>query len=566
MSVLREGSDGSVITTRDQTVSPVGGVLAVQLDPGFAYVEFGEFRWGVQVPDHPGQLWDLIEAAVALPPDTSAAQIAAAVASYLAANPPVASAAWADIIGKPAVIAAGATAGDALAAIGAADAASVAAGLDRANHTGVQASSTISDFVEAAQDSVAALLVAGSGVTLSYEDAANTLTISASGSGFDAEAVRDVVGAALLGSGLVTVTVNDGADTITISTTATANLSDATLLARANHTGTQSADTLTDGTTNKAFLATERTKLSGIATGATANSTDATLLARANHTGTQAQSTVTNLVTDLAAKAPLASPTFTGTVSGVTKAMVGLGSVDNTADSAKPVSTAQQAALDLKLNAADASVTNTRTPTDGTVTTAKFAAAALVTAAETIAANDNDTSVPTSAAVKALVDTVSGGSGVPGLTASAAELNILDGALISTAELNFVDGVTSAIQTQLDLKAPLASPTFTGTVSGVTKSHVGLSNVDNTADSAKPVSTAQQAALDLKAPLASPTFTGTVSGVTKTHVGLGNVDNTSDANKPVSTATAALLPVQITQSAYDALGGGRPARLYAIVG
>lgn len=30
-------------------------------------------------------------------------------------------------------------------------------------------------------------------------------------------------------------------------------------------------------------------------------------------------------------------------------------------------------------------------------------------------------------------------------------------------ELNFVDGVTSAIQTQLDAKAPLASPTFTGT-------------------------------------------------------------------------------------------------------
>jgi hypothetical protein len=55
----------------------------------------------------------------------------------------------------------------------------------------------------------------------------------------------------------------------------------------------------------------------------------------------------------LALKAPLASPTFTGTVSGVTKSMVGLGSVDNTTDANKPVSTATQAALDLKLNAAD---------------------------------------------------------------------------------------------------------------------------------------------------------------------------------------------------------------------
>lgn len=58
----------------------------------------------------------------------------------------------------------------------------------------------------------------------------------------------------------------------------------------------------------------DKTKLDGIASGATANSPDATLLDRANHTGTQAQSTVTGLVVDLALKAPLASPTFSGTV------------------------------------------------------------------------------------------------------------------------------------------------------------------------------------------------------------------------------------------------------------
>jgi hypothetical protein len=40
---------------------------------------------------------------------------------------------------------------------------------------------------------------------------------------------------------------------------------------------------------------------------------------------------------------------------------------------------------------------------------------------------------------------------------------------------------------------------------------VGLGNVDNTSDANKPVSTAQQTALDLKANLASPTFTGTVT-------------------------------------------------------
>lgn len=43
------------------------------------------------------------------------------------------------------------------------------------------------------------------------------------------------------------------------------------------------------------------------------------------------------------------------------------------------------------------------------------------------------------------------------------------------------------------------------------KADVGLGSVDNTADSAKPVSTTQQTALDLKANLAGPTFTGTVT-------------------------------------------------------
>ena len=52
--------------------------------------------------------------------------------------------------------------------------------------------------------------------------------------------------------------------------------------------------------------------------------------------------------------------------------------------------------------------------------------------------------------------------------------------------------------------------------------------VDNTAAANKQISSATQQALDTKAPLASPTFTGTVNGITKAMVGLGNVDNISD--------------------------------------
>ena len=49
-----------------------------------------------------------------------------------------------------------------------------------------------------------------------------------------------------------------------------------------------------------------------------------------------------------------------------------------------------------------------------------------------------------------------------GATVSTAELNLLDGVTATTAELNYVDGVTSGIQGQLDDKAPLASPALTG--------------------------------------------------------------------------------------------------------
>lgn len=82
--------------------------------------------------------------------------------------------------------------------------------------------------------------------------------------------------------------------------TTKANAAQAAAVQRANHTGTQSADTLTDGTTNKAFLATERTKLAGIASGATANATDAQLRDRATHTGTQSADTITDGTTNKA--------------------------------------------------------------------------------------------------------------------------------------------------------------------------------------------------------------------------------------------------------------------------
>jgi len=121
---------------------------------------------------------------------------------------------------------------------------------------------------------------------------------------------------------------------------------------------------------------------------------------------------------------------------------------------------------------------------------------------------------------------------VAGLTASS--ITVGD---VSNTEFGYLNGVTSAIQTQLDSKAPTSSPTFTGTVSGITATMVGLGNVDNTSDANKPISTATQTALDLKAPLANPTFTGTVtlpnSTVTNSMLA-GSIANNKLANSSVT--------------------------------
>jgi hypothetical protein len=139
----------------------------------------------------------------------------------------------------------------------------------------------------------------------------------------------------------------------------------------------------------------------------------------------------------------------------------------------------------------DARLSDTRTPTDNTVTTAKIVDSNVT--ADKLAGD----SVTTAKILDGAVTSAKIENG----TIVNADIN--DSAAIAMTK---IDGLGSA----LDLKAPLADPTFTGTVSGITKSMVGLGNVDNTSDANKPVSTATQTALDAKASLAGATFTGNV--------------------------------------------------------
>ena len=84
----------------------------------------------------------------------------------------------------------------------------------------------------------------------------------------------------------------------------------------------------------------------------------------------------------------------------------------------------------------------------------------------------------------------------------------------------------------------------------VTKAQVGLGSVDNTADTAKPVSTAQQTALNLKANIASPTFTGTVGGITAAMVGAPSGSGTSTGTNTGDNAVNTLYSGLVTNATH----------------
>jgi hypothetical protein len=108
-------------------------------------------------------------------------------------------------------------------------------------------------------------------------------------------------------------------------------------------------------------------------------------------------------------------------------------------------------------------------------------------------------------------------TGATDVTATASELNLLDGELITTTELNYLAGVSSAIQTQLNGKASTSHTHTVANITDLTATATELNYVDG-------VTSAIQTQLNAKAPTANPTFTGTV--VLPSTTSVGNVSST----------------------------------------
>jgi hypothetical protein len=174
------------------------------------------------------------------------------------------------------------------------------------------------------------------------------------------------------------------------------------------------------------------------------------------------------------------------------KTSVGLANVDNTSDINKPISTATQTALNTKLNASEKGVANgvATLGSDAKIPTSQLPALALtdvfVVASQaahlSVVAQEGDVVVRTD-----LNKSFIHNGGTAGTMADWQEL------LTPTDQVLSVNGQTGAVN--------------------LTKADVGLSNVDNTADLNKPVSTAVQTALDAKAASVHNHAIGDVTGL-----------------------------------------------------
>lgn len=238
---------------------------------------------------------------------------------------------------------------------------------------------------------------------------------------------------------------------------------------------------------------------------------------------------------------------------GVTKAQVGLENVNNTSDLDKPISTATQGALDLKENVSnkvtsisDAS-TNTEYPSAKAVydsldsfTQGKESTSNKVTS---LSYFSTDTQYPSAKAVYdeliSLDSSISGKENtfnkVTSLSSSSTDLEYPSAKAVYD-ELDDINTTLTSTNTTLAGKEESRNKTVTlSSLSTDTQYPSAKVVYDTVAGTERTIALAEQ--------LINNTLTTHIDNVynphnvTKSQIGLGNVDNTSDLNKPISNAT-----------------------------
>jgi len=211
--------------------------------------------------------------------------------------------------------------------------------------------------------------------------------------------------------------------------------------------------------------------------------------------GTEINAEFDNIATAIATKSNKASPTFTGTLTAVDATLSGNLTVAGNATISGNL-TFGDAATDTINLAADVA-SNILPSADNTYDIGAAGAEWKDIYINGVAYVDSIDLAGT-----AITATAAELNTLDGITATVSELNTLDGITATVTELNYTDGVTSAIQTQLDNKQPLSAVLTATTASFTTADETKLDGIEAGA-------TADQTASEILSALLTVDGTGT---------------------------------------------------------
>jgi hypothetical protein len=392
---------------------------------------------------------------------------------------------------------------------------------------------------EIAQDAINSALAVGTGLTKTYNDGANTITVAIDDAVWATKAYVDSSNSGLVSTADLTYIpfedrgVANGVASLDSNTTIPASqISDSSVRNKLSVSGNGLNYNAATGVMNidfsnaptavasQGYVATQLSNIVNSAPGALD-----TLLELSNALGSDANfsTTVTN---SLATKATIASPTFTGTVTIPAGAIIA--DYDLIADRSTAVSdaittaatdattkVAAEAALRVSGDAASVSTAaaDATTKADAAKAAAEATAATSLTTAINLEVSNRNTAIAT--AKTEAID-----------AAGAASDTAVAGAITTAA----ADATTKAGNAQ----TAAISAAATAADTKISDHNSDTTNVHGISDTSL---------LALKSEVAA---------VTATTLGLGNVNNTSDANKPVSSAQATAIATAKSEAIADA--------------
>ena len=410
------------------------------------------------------------------------------------------------------------------------------------------ATSDSAGVTEIAQDAIDAALVVGTGLTKTYNDGANTVTVAIDDAYWATKAYADGLATGLqntsdetylfqsdrgAASGVASLTA-DGYVTASEINPQTVRNNVSVSGDGINYNPSTGVISLnfTESATSIASQGFVSQQVSNIVNGSP-GALD-TLLELSNALGSDANfsTTVTN---SLATKAPIASPTFTGTVTIPEGAVIsGYDTVEARESATAAAISGAAADATTKADAAQAAAISTASADATTKADAAQAAAISTASADaTSKANAASSSAITTAAADAV--TKADAAQAAAISAAAADATTKADAAQAAA--------ISAAATDTDTKV--------STHSADTTDIHGISDTSLLATTAN-VATAKSEAIADAGTAADTKVSTAVAALTASSVGLANVDNTADESKPVSTAQATAIATAKSEAIADA--------------